>query len=258
MTSNGFFSLSVLIKGLEIQSVIFLILVLCVSATSAEILFYDDFERLEVGRTKWVPVGSWGLEENDTRHNVLGRRVLDVWGGGAGLSLADFPEEFDYYADFNAKNGGSLGFVFHAKNDMHFYMHEISTTGSKYSPQHIGWHINVENNWSVKTTPFADEKKRKQNVWYRVKFEARKNYKFKAYLGKVGAKWNNLIFVGEWTDGEKKYKNGKIGFYTHGGNRGAAAHHAQFDNIFVTTPDFNIFPVEPKDKLTVTWGELKK
>ena len=235
----------------------FLILALCVGTTSAEILFYDDFERQEIDLAKWAPQVSWGLKKNDTRHDVLDRSVLDVWGGGAGLTLTDFPEEFDYYADFNAKNGGSLGFVFHAKNDKYFYMHEISTAGSKNAPQHIGWHINLENNWSVETTPFADGKKRRQNVWYRVKFEVRQNYKFKAYLGKVGAKWNSLVFVGEWIDREKRYEKGKIGFYTQGGNRGAAAHQAQLDNIFVTTPEFNIFPVEPNGKLAVTWGDLK-
>ena len=63
--------------------------------------------------------------------------------------------------------------------------------------------------------------------------------------------------MSEWSDGEKRYEKGKIGFYTLGGNRGAAAHYAQFDNIFVTTPGFNIFSVEPKGKLTVMWGTLK-
>ncbi|MCY3721000.1 MAG: hypothetical protein OXG97_02140 [Candidatus Poribacteria bacterium] len=233
-------------------------LTLCVCIAYAEILFHDDFERLEIDLGKWAPQVSWGIEDNDTRHDVLGRKVLGVWGGGAGLSITDLPEEFDYYADFNAKNGGSLGLVFHARNNKYFYMHEISTAGSKYAPQHIRWHINLENNWSVEITPFADERKRRQNVWYRVKFEVRKNHKFKAYLGKVGAKWNRLVFVGEWSDNEKRYEKGKIGFYTRGGNRGAAAHYAQYDNVFVTTPEFNIFSVEPRGKLAVVWGELKK
>ena len=57
----------------------------------AEILFHDDFERLEIGRTKWIPLGSWGLEENDTRHNVLGRRVLDVWGRWRRINAYRFP-----------------------------------------------------------------------------------------------------------------------------------------------------------------------
>ena len=232
-------------------------LTLCVRIGYADILFQDDFERLEIDLNRWVPRVSWGIKDNDTRHDVLGRKVLDVWGGGEGLTLTDFPEEFDYYADFKAKNGGSLGFVFHAKDNKNFYMYEISTAGSKHSPQHIRWHRRSEDNWSVEITPFADERKRKQNIWYRVKFEVRRNYKFKAYLGKVGAKWSRLVFVGEWTDSEKKSEKGKIGFYARGGNRGAAAHYAQYDNVFVTTPEFNIFSIEPEDKLAVTWGNLK-
>ena len=233
-------------------------LILCVSIGYADILFHDDFERSEIDLDKWAPQVSWGIKDNDTRHDVLGRRVLDVWGGGAGLSLADLPEEFDYYADFTAKNGGSLGFVFHAKDDDNFYMHEISTLGGDHTPQHIRWHRQVGKTWAVEVTRFADERKRKQNIWYRVKFEVRKYAKFKAYLGKVGAKWSVLVFVGEWTDNSEEFKMGKIGLHTLGGNRGAAAHYAQYDNVFVTTPGFNIFSIEPKDKLAGTWGKLKK
>lgn len=244
-------------KAYAWSTTLIIMLVLCVGISYADILFHDDFERLEIDLGTWAPQVSWRIEDNDTRHDVLGRRVLDVWGGGAGLSLTDLPEEFDYYADFNAKNGGSLGFVFHARDNDNFYMHEISILGSKHPPQHIGWHQKEGGVWDFEVSRFADEKKRKQNIWYRVKFEVRENSKFKVYLGKVGAKWNNLVFIGEWTDGEKKFENGKTGFYTRGGNRGAAAHYAQFDNIFVTTPSFNIFPVEPKGKLAVTWGNLK-
>ena len=239
------------------QYAIFLIFLLYISTVSAEILFHDDFERSEIDLDRWAPQVSWGIKDHDTRHDVLGRKVLDVWGGGAGLSLTDLPEEFDYYADFNAKNGGSLGFVFHAKDDDNFYMHEIAILGSKHAPQHIG-RRKEGGVWDFEVSRFADKKKRKQNIWYRVKFEVRRNAKFKAYLGKIGAKWNNLVFVGEWTDGEEKFKMGKIGFYTRGGNRGAAAHYAQYDNVFITTPEFNIFSIEPKDKLAGTWGQLKK
>ena len=239
------------------STTLIIMLMLCIGISYADILFHDDFERLEIDLSTWAPQVSWGIKDHDTRHDVLGRKVLDIWGGGVGLTLTDFPEEFDYYADFNAKNGGSLGFVFHAKDDDNLYMHEISNLGSKHSPQHIEWHRKEGGVWDFEVSRFADEKKRKQNIWYRVKFEVRENSKFKVYLGKVGAKWNNLVFIGEWTDGEKKFENGKTGFYTVGGNRGAAAHYAQFDNIFVTTPGFNIFPVEPKGKLAIAWGNLK-
>ena len=232
-------------------------LMLCVGISYDEILFQDDFERLEIDLNRWAPQVSWSIKDNNTRHDVLGRKVLDVWGGGAGLSLADFPEEFDYYADFKAMNGGSIGFVFQGRNDANLYMHEISTLGGDHTPQHIRWHRREGGVWDLKVTPFADERKRKRNIWYRVKFEVRRNARFKAYLGKVGAKWRDLGFVGEWSDSKEVFKMGKIGFHTWGGNRGAAAHYAQYDNVFVTTPEFNIFSVEPRDKLAVVWGEVK-
>ncbi len=52
-----------------------------------------------------------------------------------------------------------------------------------------------------------------------------------------------------------KEKEGKIGFRMSGGDR--AGEHAQYDNIVVVTPDFNPTPVEPREKLAVTWGNLK-
>ena len=245
-------------RGCAWHTTLIVTLTLCVRIGYAEILFQDDFERLEIDLNRWAPQVSWGIKDNDTRHDVLGRKVLDVWGGGEGLTLTDFPEEFDYYADFKAMNGGSMGFVFHGQDAANLYMHEISTSGGDHTPQHIRWHRREGEIWTVEVTRFADERKRKQNVWYRVKFEVRKDAKFKAYLGKVGAKWSDLVFVGEWVDSKEVFKMGKIGFHTRGGNRGAAAHYAQYDNVFVTTPEFNIFSIEPKDKLTGTWGKLKE
>ena len=170
------------------QAILIASLMLCVNMASAEILFYDDFERLEVDRTKWTPLVSWGLKENDIRYNVLGRRILDVWGGGAGLSLAHFPEEFDYYADFNAKNGGSLGFIFHAKDNENFYMHEISTAGSKYAPQHIGWHINTCEQLVSRNNAFRRRKKSAGRMFGTASsLKCAGTTNLKAYLGKVGA-----------------------------------------------------------------------
>ena len=53
-----------------------------------------------IDETKWMVLPSWKLSDNEDNHEVLGGKVLDIWGHGAGLSVAEFPEEFDYYADF--------------------------------------------------------------------------------------------------------------------------------------------------------------
>ncbi len=229
-----------------------LLLILCASTVSAEILFQDDFEGGKVDDKKWTPHGTWAIEDSNDDHDVLGKKVLAVQGSEIGLSVESFPDEFDYYADFKTVSAGLTGFVFHAQDASNVYMHQVSTAGSAHTPQHIRWHRKVGGGYAVDALAFADKVNRDQNVWYRVKFEVRKNYKFKAYLGDVGAEDDDLTLVSEWTDALKSFEKGKIGIRMSGGER------AQYDNIVVASPDFDIFPVEPKAKLAVTWGSLKK
>ena len=263
------------------QITLVIILTLCVSIGYAEILFQDDFEGKNaigqriIDETKWMPIPSWKLSDNEDNHEVLGKRVLDIWGHGAGLSVAEFPEEFDYYADFKTMEGTGPGsvarFVFHAQEDRvdplniiqansiyNHYSASIATEGAKYSPQHIRWgrHFVRERVWRVWRVPFADGQNRKRDVWYRVKFEVRANQQFHAYLGEVGANPNELVFVGTWTDHEKGFARGKIGFSLGGSIEWGWGERAQFDNILVTTPGF--LRVESKAKLPLTWGELKR
>ena len=255
-------------------------LMLCVSIGYAEILFQDDFEgknalrQRVIDETKWMPLPSWKLSDNEDNHAVLGRKVLDIWGHGAGLSVPEFPEEFDYYADFKTMEGTGPGsvarFVFHAQEGevdplnliqansiYNHYSASLTTAGAKYSPQHVRWshHFVRERVRQVWSVPFADEQNRKRDVWYRVKFEVRANHQFSAYLGEVAAEPNKLIFVGAWTDDKRAFARGKIGFSMIGSVNGGWGERAQFDNIVVTTPGF--LAVDPKGKLPLTWGELK-
>ncbi len=233
-----------------------IMLILCAGTVSAEILFQDDFESGAIDAAKWDAQGTWIIEDNADNHEVLGKKVLDVWGGGVGLSVDEFPEEFDYYADFKAMDGGLTGFVFHGTDGNNIYMHQVSTAGSGHTPQHIRWHRRVNGNWAAEPGAFTDGVDREQDVWYRAKFEVRAGHSFKAFIGPVGASLADLALVSEWTDSESAHAKGKIGFRMSGGDR--AGEHAQYDNIIVVTPDFNPTPVEPKDKLAVTWGALKQ
>ena len=252
------------------------------SDVSAEILFQDNFEgknaigRRVIDETKWISLPSWKLSNNEDKHEILGRKVLDIWGHDAGLSVAEFPEDFDYYADFKTMEGTGPGsvarFVFHAREDeekggplrpqansiYNYYSASIATEGAKYSPQHIRWghHFARERVRQVWSVPFAEGQNRKRDVWYRVKFEVRANHQFYAYLGEVGADPNELIFVGAWTDDEKRFAHGKIGFSMLGSIEWGWGERAQFDNIVVTTPGF--LSVAPRGKLPVTWAELKQ
>ncbi len=229
-----------------------LLLILCVSTVSAEILFQDDFESGKIDDKKWAPQASWKIVDNDDDHDVLGDKVIDIQGGGVGLSVDDFPEEYDYYADFKATTNGLTGFVFHGQDGNNIYMHQVSTDGSAHTPQHIRWHRRINAAWAAEPGAFEDGVVRKQNVWYRIKFEVRKNYNFKAFIGDVGSEDEDLALVSEWTDSAKSFEKGKIGF------RKSGAEQAQYDNIVVATAGFDIFPVEPKAKLAVTWGSIKK
>ncbi len=233
---------------------LFLILILCVSTVSADVLFEDDFESGDIDDSKWAAQGTWLIEDNTEGHDVLGEKVLDVWGGGVGLSVDDFPEDFDYYADFRAMDGGLTGFVFHGTDGNNIYMHQVSTAGSGHTPQHIRWHRRVGGGWAAEPGAFEDGVDREQNVWYRIKFEVRK-HDFKAYIGPVGGGVGDLTLVSEWNDSQSAHAGGKIGFRMSGADR--SGEHAQYDNIIVVSPNFDPTPVEPKDKLTTTWGNLK-
>ncbi len=232
-----------------------LMLIFFIGTGSADVLFQDDFEAANVDTSKWAPQATWIIEDNTDGPDVLGAKVLDVWGGDVGLSVDEFPEEFDYYADFKAMDGGLTGFVFHGEDGDNIYMHQVSTAGSGHTPQHIRWHRRVGGSWAAEPGAFADGVEREQDVWYRIKLEVRAGHSFKAYIGAAGASVGELSLVSEWTDSESAHTAGKIGFRMSGGERDGE--HAQYDNIFVVTPNFDITPVEPKEKLAVMWGTLK-
>jgi hypothetical protein len=228
---------------------------LLVGGAFAEILFQDDFESGKIDKSKWEPTAGWEIAENTDKHAVLGKFVLDVWGGDEGFSVQEFPEEYDYYADFKAMDSSLTGFIFHGQDKGNIYMHQVSVAGSGHTPQHIRWHRKVGGGWSVDPKPFADKKDRDKDTWYRVKFEVRGS-SFKVYLGDVGAMPNELTLVSEWTDTQKAFKKGKIGFRMCCGTA-RSGEHAQYDNVLVVTPGASILAVYPQGKLSLTWGALK-
>ena len=233
------------------RNVILLALIFCVSTSYSEILFEENFESGKIDKAKWTPQGTWVIKANADDHDELGKHVIEIQGGDVGLSVDDFPKEFDYYADFKAMQNGLTGFVFHGKDAGNIYMHQVSTSSSGHTPQHIRWHRRVGGGWAAEPGPFKDGEDRDPNVWYRVKFEVRIGHNFKAYIGPIGGENDELSFVSEWTDSQKSFTSGKIGFRMSGGEQ------AQYDNIVVSTPDFDIFSVEPNEKIALTWGSLK-
>jgi len=234
---------------LRVSVLIFGLSVLLVSVAPAQILFEDDFESGKVDKDKWVGAASWKIVENEEGIPALGESVLDTLGGEEGLGAVDFPSDYDYYADFRLMSG-LTGFVFHGQDINNIYMHQMSTNGASYTPNNTRWHRKVGGTYTAEPEPYQDGEAREMQTWYRVKFEVR-GATFKSYLGDVGAEYDQLTLVGEWTDSQKSFTEGKIGF------RQSGTEYAQYDNVMVVTAGYN-FAVEPGGKLAVSWGGIKE
>jgi len=235
-------------KALSIFLLTLGFLILLTANSFSDVIFEDDFETGKLDKDKWVGAASWKIVDNVEGEPVLGDYVLDVLGGEEGLGVQEFPEDYDYYADFRSMNGLS-GFIFHGQDASNIYMHQISVTDSAYTPNNTRWHRKVAGTYTAEPEPFQNNVKKEQLVWYRTKFEVR-GYHFKMYLGDVDAEPKDLTLVGEWTDSAKSFKQGKIGF------RMSGTEYAQYDNVAVTTPSYN-FAVDYSDKLALAWGEVK-
>ena len=56
-----------------------------------EVLFEDDFEKKEIDKGKWVPTGTWSLDDGE----------LVVNGGEVGITLKNDFTDFELYVDFH-------------------------------------------------------------------------------------------------------------------------------------------------------------
>jgi len=227
-----------------------------VGGAFADVLFSDDFEDGSVDASKWDAPDSWQVIDNADGIAVLGESVLDCLGGEEVLTVMEFPEEYDYYANLKSVESGVVGFLFQALDTANLYMHQVSVTGSGWTPNHIRWHSKIAGGYALADPlfPFEDGVDRQPGVWYRVRFEVR-GASFSAYLGDAGAGMNDLAFVGEWTHADESFTSGKIGI------RMSGTEHAMYDNIIVVTPGANPdggAAVDYHGKIAQTWGSLKK
>ena len=223
---------------------------LIVANCPAQIFFEDDFESGEIDTNKWQPTGGWSIVDADGPEE-LGKYVLYIDGGEAGISVINTFENIQYEADFRSGTGYS-GFVFGAQDsDNNFYMHQISVTGSGHTPNNIRWHRKVAGAWNVEPIPFMNGVTLEQGVWYHVRF-IMENVTFKVWvveLENMGAE--PMVQIGEWSDSDENFPMGAIGFRSSGGEI------MEYDNIVVGEIG-GIAAVDPGEKLTATWGSLKK
>ena len=240
-----------MVKSVMVSLFAFTLSLLLISVCSAAIFFEEDFESGEIDQNKWKPTGNWKVIDADGPE-VLGKYVLYIDGGEAGISVKDDFEDFEYHADFRSGTGYT-GFVFRAQDSANnFYMHQISVTGSGHTPNNMRWHWKVNGAWNVEPIPFMNGVTLDMNVWYHVKFIVQ-DYTFKVWVVELEKMDKEpMVQIGEWTDEGKNFRVGAIGFRSSGGEV------MEYDNIVVGEIGATVTAVEPGNKLTTTWGELKK
>ena len=167
----------------------------------------------KIDEAKWTPQASWVIENNDDKHDALGKKCWTFGGGDVGLSADDFPEELDYYADFKTMEGGLTGFVFHGSDGNNIYMHQVSTTGSGHTPQHIRWHRRVGGAWVGGTRSICRQRK-SGSEWSGIVSSLRCERTTNLRHTSAMSAWEDadLALVSEWTDSAKAFEKGKIGY----------------------------------------------
>lgn len=199
-----------------------------------KVIFEDDFEKNVIDKGKWIPTGSWSLEDG----------VLVVKGGEVGLSVKNDFTDFEFYVDFYMINPlWAANWVIRGEDPNNCTLLQIVAD----ERDQFWWFTRVEGNYFVHA---EDQLKNESGIhpklgkWYTVKIVAKGNI-YELYLGEQG---KNLKLSCKWKDDTTN--EGSIGFRAGGGE------HCLYDNVIVTTVGHS-FPVDPKDALAVTWGELK-
>ena len=219
---------------------------------SAVLLFHDDFEKDKIGSepSKWE-VGHDGATtaqvvadpkkasnkvlltadkgSNQSRHDV-GGSIYVVGDAGWDDYVAEWDMMFpdDFY----------MGVVFRFQDGEKFYLSDRRQGGREYHfyKRQGGW-AKVKDGM-VENDP---------EVWYRAQLIlAGDNFTFKLKERKDNTPFDKIDPATEGGDGN--FKTGKFGNYGL----------VYIDNIFIgDSVEDLVLPVEPQDKLSMTWGEIK-
>lgn len=219
---------------------------------SAALLFHDDFEKDEVGKepSKWE-VGFDGATvakvvadpkkgsnkvlltsdkgSNQSRHDVGGS--IYVVGD---LAWDDYVAEWDmmFPDDFY------MGIVFRFQDGEKFYLSDRRQGGRDY---HF---YKRQGGWALVQAGLVEND---PEVWYRAQLVLEgDNFTFKLKERKDNTPFDKIDPATEGEDGN--FKTGKFGNYGL----------VYIDNIFIgDSVEDLVLPVEPQDKLSMTWGEIK-
>ena len=228
---------------------------LCLSIAiqaSAVLLFHDDFEKDKIGSepSKWE-VGHDGKTtakvvadpkkasnkvlstsdnpSNDSRHDV-----------GGSIYVVGDPGWDDYVAEWDMMfpDDFYMGVVFRFQDGEKFYLSDRRQGGREYHfyKRQGGW-AKVKDGM-VENDP---------EVWYRAQLTlSGDKFTFKLKERKDNTPFDKIDPATEGEDGT--FKTGKFGNYGL----------VYIDNLFIgDSGEDLVLPVEPQDKLSMTWGEIK-
>ena len=213
-----------------------------------DILLQDDFEEGKLDEKKWIGAGTWKIEKDG------GNQVLDILGGGEGLSVQNDFTDFIIEYDLKLLGGtGYNGVVLRAQDVNNLYMHQVAGPGSA-TPSNIRWHTKIGGGYACFAKPIESGLTIDTEVWYRVRFEV-EGENSKCYVVEKEkapepeqASWPDKLLASTWENGQ--FKEGAVGF------RMSGSEYSQFDNVIVTTIG-HAKAVSSKDNLIITWGLIK-
>jgi len=188
-------------------------------ARGGTVVFEEDFESAERYRKRWRSPGAWRL----VRQRVAGKQtsVLDIAGGGVGLSAAGDPGDYELEADFRIVKGFGA-FVFRARDGANLYFIQFGA-GKRYFCPH------TVRRGQARWVRVPHERPIPAGAWRRVRVEVR-GQTFRVLLGQagqVGQPGGKLELLGRW-EGKADLAGGHWGFRCH------ADEHMQVDNVRIT------------------------
>ncbi len=221
--------------------------------TSADLLFHDDFESDSIdqepknwdigfaGNTKAIVVadpkdaGNKVLKTSDKASNASRHD-----GPGGSIYVCGEDDWDDYVAEWDMMfpDDFYMGVVFRFKDGEQFYLSDRRQGGNIYQfyKRKNGWPL--IGNGMVENQP---------QVWYRAQLTLDgDSFTFKLKERDDATPFNNVDPATEAKDAE--YKTGKFGNYGL----------VYIDNLFIgDSVDDLVLPVEPQNKLSTTWGQIK-
>ncbi|MFQ6040790.1 MAG: hypothetical protein ACE5PV_08035 [Candidatus Poribacteria bacterium] len=231
-------------------------LILSFSQTStSKLLFHDDFEKDKIGSepSKWEMAHKGGGQKatvikdpDDAKNHVMSSSSAPAGNArhdaGGSIYVTGDPNWTDYVAEWDMMfpEDYYMGVVFRFQNAEAFYLSDRRGGGVEYN-----FYKRKAGNWSLIA---GGRFQNKPMVWYRARLILRgSDFTFKLKELEDETPFSKIDPATKGSDGD--FKKGRFGNYGL----------VYLDNIFIgDSEDDLVLPVSPGDKLSSTWGKIKK